>query len=171
MSAWFKGLVLGVAAILGLSPAGQPPSLALRLYRDATVVYAAVEVEDMPGRDLARLVEADYTLRIEAMVSDGVTTSRSYRDIAYDGFIYRVFVSETSSTHKTDDAATAWALATRFLSIPLSRLDDLSFPATVTCSVAVSLPADDAYDPMVVWGYKAALTQRTLDVVGMVPYH
>ena len=64
MSSWLKALALGIAAALGLSRAAEPPPLEMRLSRDETTVYASVEVWDLPGTDLERLVEASFVVLV-----------------------------------------------------------------------------------------------------------
>jgi len=167
---WFKGLVLAVATILGLSQGGAPPPLSLSAYRDASMLYASVEVEQLPGRDLARLVQASYVIRLQAVSWAGGVRAENYRDIQFDGLQYTVFVSETGKSHTTDDDAAAWALASRFGHIPLGLADPARFPLAMGCKVTLSLPGITGYDPMIVWAYRPAAGYRELDSVGMVPY-
>jgi hypothetical protein len=171
MGSWFKGFVLGVATLLGLSTAGEPPPATIRPYRDAAALYASVEVEDLPGKDLGRLVDASYRVRISAVIWAGSTKAEVYRDISYDGRVYEVRVSETGGVHTTVDRAAAWAIASRFTRIELGLLSEMRFPLAAACKVRLSLPLDTSYDPMVVWGYKPAAAYRELDSVGLVPYY
>jgi hypothetical protein len=171
MGSWFKGFVLGVATLLGLSTAGEPPPATLRPYRDAAALYASVELEDLPGKDLGRLVDASYRVRISAVIWAGSTKAEVFRDISFDGRRYEVRVSETGGVHTTVDHAAAWAIASRFNRIELGLLSEMRFPLAAACKVRLSLPLDTSYDPMVVWGYKPAAAYRELDSVGLVPYY
>jgi hypothetical protein len=171
MGSWFKGFVLGVATLLGLSTAGEPPVTTLRPYRDSAALYASVEVEGLPGQDLERLVDSSFDVRIHATIWAGNAKAEVYRDIRYDGLQYEVSVSETGGTHRTSDSAAAWAIASRFTRIELGPLSTLRFPLAAGCKISLSLPKDPGYDPMVVWGYKQAAAYRELDSVGLVPYY
>jgi hypothetical protein len=171
MGSWFKGFVLGIAALLGLSTAGEPPPATLRPFRDATTIYASVEVLGLPGQDLERVVDASFNVRIQATVWAGNARAEAYRDISYDGLRYEVRVSETGGIHRTSDRAAAWAIASRFNKMELGPISALRFPLAMGCKVSLSLPEDPGYDPMVVWGYKSAASYRELDSVGLVPYY
>lgn len=171
MGIWFKGLVLGLAALLGLSKAGEPPAMSLRAYRDAATIYASFELEDLPDADLARLVDSSFVVRIRATVWAGSARAEAYRDIRQDGLGYEVRVSETGGVHRTRDSKAAWTIASRFNRIALGPVTASSFPLALGCKVYLSLPADPGYDPMVVWGYKPAAAYRELDSVGLVPYY
>ena len=171
MGSWFKGFVLGIAALFGLSTAGEPPPATLRPFRDASTLYVSVEILDMPGQDLERVVDASFSLRIHATIWGGNAKAEAYRDIGYDGLHYEVRVSETGGTHRTTDKAAAWAIASRFNRIELGPVSALRFPLALGCKVSLSLPEDPGYDPMVVWGYKPAASYRELDSVGLVPYY
>jgi hypothetical protein len=170
MSAWLKGLVLGIAAALGLSSAAEPPPLAMRLSRDGSSVYASVEIYELPGTDLERLVEASFVVRVHASLWAGRARAEAYRDIEYDGRYYEVRVSETGGVHRTEDPAAAWAIASRFTRVPLGPTASFSFPLSAGCKATLVLPEDPGYDPMVVWGYKAAADYREIDSLGHVPY-
>ncbi|MCP5453603.1 MAG: hypothetical protein H7A27_06440 [Spirochaetaceae bacterium] len=170
MSSWLKALALGIAAALGLSRAAEPPPLTMRLSRDETTIYASVEVWDLPGTDLERLVEASFVVRLEATIWAGRAVAEAYRDIRYNGRYYEIRVSETGGVHRTEDPAAAWAIASRFSRVPLCPAAGLSFPLSAGCKATLSLPEDPGYDPMVVWGYKAAADYREIDSLGHVPY-
>lgn len=171
MGTWFKGFVLGIAALLGLSKAGDPPAMSLRAYRDTTTIYASFELEDLPGDDLARLVESSFVVRIRATVWAGSARTEAFREIRQDSRGYEVRVSETGGVHRTRDRKAAWIMASRFNMIALGPVSALSFPLALGCKAFLSLPSDPDYDPMVVWGYKPAAAYRELDVVGLVPYY
>ena len=170
MSAWLKALTLGIAAALGLSRAAEPPPLTLRLSRDATTIYASVEVYELPGTDLERLVEASFVVRLEATIWAGRAAVEAYRDIHYTGRYYEIRVSETGGVHRTADPAAAWAIASRFSRLPLGPATAVSFPLSAGCKATISLPEDPGHDPMVVWGYRAAADYREIDSLGHVPY-
>ncbi len=171
MDTWFKGFVLGIAALLGLSTAGEPPAMSLRAFRDATTIYASFELEDLPDADLARLVDASFVVRIRATVWAGTARAEAFRDIRYDGLGYEVRVSETGGVHRTRDSRAAWTIASRFNKIALGSIEAQRFPMALGCKVYLSLPSDPDYDPMVVWGYKPAAAYRELDSAGLVPYY
>lgn len=170
MGSWWKGLVLGVATAFGLAPGGSPPDVDLRAYRDAEALYASAELREMPGRDLERLVDSSFDVRIKAVFKAGREASEAYRDIRFDGLSYNVFVSETGMTHATKDARAAWAIASRFQRIRVTD-SGAPFPMELGCKVSLALPRDPGYDPMVVWGYKPAAAIARLDSLGMVPYY
>jgi hypothetical protein len=171
MGSWFKGLALGVAALLGLSKAAVAPELSLRAYRDASSLYASAEIEELAGTDLERLVEAAFLVRVHASFWAGPARAEAHRDIRFDGIRYEVRVSETGGVHRTEDAGAAWAIASRFTRIRLGDVAALRFPIAMGCKVTLRLPEDEGYDPMVVWGYKAAAAYREIDSVGLVPYY
>lgn len=171
MGTWFKGFVLGIAALLGLSKAGEPPAMSLRAYRDTTSIYASFELEKLPDADLARLVDSSFTVRIQATVWAGSARTEAYRDIRHDGLGYEVRVSETGGVHRTRDSKAAWTIASRFNKIALGPVAAQRFPMALGCKVHLSLPSDPDYDPMVVWGYKPAAAYRELDSMGLVPYY
>lgn len=171
MGAWWKGLVLGAAAALGLAPGGAPPELELRAFRDAEALYASAELLDLPGKDLARVVDSSFALRVKATFRAGRGAVEAYRDLRYDGLSYRVYVSETGTSHTTADAKAAWAIASRFSRIRLAELGALAFPLDLGCKVILLLPSDPGYDPMVVWGYKPAAAIAELDSPAYVPYY
>jgi len=171
VGSWFKGFVLGIAALLGLSTAGEPPATTIRPFRDAESLYVSVELEGLPDKDLERLVDASFNVRVNAAMWAGPARTEAYRDISYDGLRYEVRVSETGGVHRTDDAAAAWAIASRFGKIRLSPVASLRFPIAIGCKITLTLPDGESYDPMVVWGYKAAAAYRELDSVGLVPYY
>ncbi|GAB1457565.1 MAG: hypothetical protein RBT62_05175 [Spirochaetia bacterium] len=171
MGSWFKGFVLGIAALLGLSSAGEPPAMSIRAFRDATTLYASAEIHQLPGRDLESLVEASFTVRLHATIWTDQTRVDAYRDIRYTGRNYEVMLSETGGVHTTGDANAAWIMASRFNMIPLGDIRAMHFPLAIGCKVGLSLPEDASYDPMVVWGYKPCTSYRELDSVGLVPYY
>jgi len=171
MGTWFKGVVLGIAALLGLSKAGEPPAMSLRTYRDATTIYASFELDDLPDADLARLVDASFVVRIRATVWAGTERTEAFRDIRHDSLGYEVRVSETGGIHRTRDGKAAWTIASRFNKIALGPVAAQRFPMALGCKVFLSLPSDPDYDPMVVWAYKPAAAYRELDSVGLVPYY
>jgi len=170
MATWFKGLVLAIASILGLSEGGSAPPLTLSAFRDASTLYVSAEMDGLPDRDLERLVEASYTVRFIAASWAGEFRSERYREIKYDGLQYYVYVSETGSTHVTADTQAAWALVSRFGRTPIGSAEPTRFPLAVGCKVSLSLPGTADYDPMIVWGYKPAAGYRELESIGMVPY-
>ncbi len=171
MGSWFKGFVLGIAALLGLSSAGEAPAMSVRAFRDATTLYASAEIHDLPGQDLGRLVEASFTIRLHATFWTDKSKVELYRDIRYTGNNYEVRLSETGGVHTTLDPAAAWAMACRFNMIPIGDIRVMRFPLALGCKVSLSLPEDAAYDPMVVWGYRPCTAYRELDSVGLVPYY
>lgn len=171
MSSWLKGLALGIAALLGLSRVSGPPAASMRAFRDADTLYASLELYELPDADLVRLVESSFTLRVSAQAWAGQSRGQAYRDIRFDGRYYVVRISESGGTHKTADAAAAWAMVSRFGLIPLGALSELRFPLAIGCKVILSLPDYPEYDPMVVWGYRAAAAYMELDAPGMAPYY
>jgi hypothetical protein len=171
MGTWFKGFVLGIAALLGLLKAGEPPAMSLRMFRDATTIYASFELDDLPDADLARLVDASFVVRIRATIWAGTARAEVFRDIRQDDRGYEVSVSETGGVHRTMDSKAAWTIASRFNKIALGPVAGQHFPVALGCKVYLSLPLDPDYDPMVVWGYKPAAAYRELDSVGLVPYY
>ncbi|MBU0928810.1 MAG: hypothetical protein KKA67_13765 [Spirochaetes bacterium] len=171
MGSWFKGFVLGVAALLGLSTAGEPPAASMRAYRDGSMLYAAVEVEGLPGSDLARLVDSSFTVRLRASMWAGDDRAEAFRDVRFNGLRYEVRFSETGGAHSTTDPKAAWAMASRFGLIALGPVSSKSFPMAMGCKVTLELPEDEGYDPMVVWGYKPAAAYNELDSLGLVPYY
>ncbi len=170
MTTWFKGLVLAIASILGLSDGGTAPALSITAFREASTLYASAELEGLPGSDLERLVEASYLIRLTAKTWAGDFRSERYREIKFDGLQYHVYVSETGSTHSTADTQAAWSLVSRFGRIPLGSADPVRFPLAIGCKVLLSIPGMAEYDPMIVWGYKPAAGYRELESIGMVPY-
>jgi hypothetical protein len=171
MGSWFKGFAIGVAALLGLSRAAEPPAASMRAYRDADTLYASVELEDLPGDDLAKLVDSSFVVRIKALAWAGSSRAEAYRDIRFDGRRYEVRVSESGGVHRTEDARAAWAIASRFGKIAVGPLAAMRFPLAMGCKVVLTLPEDPEYDPMVVWGYKPAAAYMELDSPGLAPYY
>jgi hypothetical protein len=171
MGSWFKGLALGLTAFLGLSKAAVAPELSLRAYRDAVFLYASAEMEVSAETELARLVEAAFLLRVRASFWAGQARAEAYREIRFDGLGYEIRVSETGGVHRTKDARAAWAIASRFSRIRIADLGVLRFPLAMGCKITLQLPEDEGYDPMVVWGYKAAAAYREIDSAGLVPYY
>lgn len=171
MDPWLKRLVLSIAAFLGLAEAADPPPLSLRVVRDDRALYASLELEGPASSDLAKLVEATFTLRVRAIAWAGDTAGEAYRDIRYDGRRYAVLVSETGGTHATGDFETAWLIASRFARIPLGGMTRSGFPLAVGAKVSLEFPDDPEYDAMVVWGYRAAAAYLELDALGMAPYY
>lgn len=171
MDSWLKRLVLTIAAFLGLAEAADPPPLSLRPVRDDEAIYASLELEGPASGDLARLVDATFTLRVRAIVWAGDTKGEAFRDIRYDGRRYAVLVSETGGTHAVGDFETAWLIASRFARIPLGGLAQKGFPLAVGAKVTLEFPDDPEYDAMVVWGYRPAAAYLELDAPGMAPYY
>jgi hypothetical protein len=93
-------LVLGTAALLGLSTAGEPPMTTIRPFRDAESLYVSVELEGLPGEDLERLVDASFNVRVSAAISAGTGKAEVYREISFDGLRYEVTVSETGGVRE-----------------------------------------------------------------------
>jgi len=143
----------------------------MRAYRDAERLYASVELEDLPGKDLSRLVDASFTVRLRVTVNGGVEGGEAFRDVSFDGLRYTIRVSETGGVHITSDSGAAWAIVSRFGRISLGPVAAIRFPIALGCKVVLSLPEDPDYDPMVVWGYKPAAAYRELDSLGVVPYY
>lgn len=171
MDSWLKGVVLSIAAFLGLAEAASPPPLSLRVVRDDGALYASLELEGAAAGDLARLVDATFALRVKATAWAGDSRGEAYRDIRYDGRRYSVIVSETGSVHAASDFATAWLIASRFARLPLGGLYRASFPLAVGAKVSIEFPDDPEYDAMVVWGYRSAAAYLELDAPGMAPYY
>jgi len=171
MMDWFKGLVLGIGVFLGLAEPREAPGLDFRVHRDAVTLYASVELLELPGAGLDDVVRSGFRVRLTLEARAGDRRAVAWRDVRYDGAAYYVTVSESGTTHRSADAGGAWAMASRFLRVPLGPVAGLAYPLDAEARVVLDLPDDADYDPMVLWGYRAASATRSFAGLGSIPYY
>ncbi len=162
--------MLAIGVFLGVAQPREAPVVGMRLHRDSSSIYLSLELEGSPGKDLLKVVDSFFTVRLTLKALAGSLRLETWREIRYTGMDYEIRISETGGIHRTADVGAAWNLFTRFNGQRLGALDALAFPGTCDAQLVLSLPEDKGYDPMVLWAYHRATASQAIEGPGSLPY-